>query len=166
MYYIVLSSRSGEGGQYCLCLIVNSLYNTLQKTALSFYHWSKDAGQNGKNGVILLPLVEGCEAKWRKRRYPSTIGRRMRGKMAKTALSFYHWSKDVRQNGKNGVILLPSVEGCEGERKDGEERWRRKGGEMIIPWGKRGNNRGERGLEQRRRTDRMAVEKYVGNFGQ
>ena len=73
----------------------------------------------------------------------------------KMALSFYHRSKDARQNAENGVILRPEVEGCEGERKGcgggrkkkvreemGEERWRREGGEMIIPWGKRGNNGG------------------------
>ena len=52
--------------------------------------------------------------------------------MAKTALSFYHWSKEVGQNGKNGVILRPEVEGCEGERKDGEE----KGGD-DFPMGER-----------------------------
>ena len=67
------------------------------KTAISFYHWSKDVGENDENGHILLPQVEGCGPKPQKRPYPSTTGRRMCGKTEKTAVSFYRRSKDVRQ---------------------------------------------------------------------
>jgi len=35
----------------------------------------------------------------------------MRAKTAKTATSFYRRSKDEGENGKNGDILLPAVEG-------------------------------------------------------